>query len=343
MSTRDTRHRVNFLKYSHTVGLCVMVGRGFSYPVDTAIAKDGRLYVVNRGLDADELRQIRGTICSLDSEYFTDFGSFGEGDGQFVSPTAVALDSRGQVYVSDEYTHRISIYDSSGAFLSNWGKPGARAGELGGPSGLAFDSEDNLYIADHLNNRVQKFTSDGRFLLRFGSEGAGDGQFNLPWGLTVDPKGEVYVADWRNDRIQRFSPDGEFLGKYGNSGHGDGEFYRPSSVAVDSDGYIYVADWGNERVQVLDPSGDFVTKLRGEATLSAWAKDFLNTNVEEAEARAKSNLEPQFDFFEGDPFEESSHVEKYFWAPVSVKLISDGRLFVTECNRHRIQIYTRGL
>ena len=94
--------------------------------------------------------------------------------------------AEGQVYVSDEYTHRISIFDSSGVFLSNWGKPGARVGELGGPSGLAFDHDDNLYIADHLNNRIQKFTGDGRFLLSFGSEGADDGQFNLPWGLTVD-------------------------------------------------------------------------------------------------------------------------------------------------------------
>ena len=85
----------------------------------------------------------------------------------------------------------------------------------------------------------------------------------------------MYVADWRSDRIQRFSPDGEFLGKYGNPGHGDGEFCRPSSVAVDSEGYIYVADWGNQRVQVLDPLGDFVIKLRGEATLSEWARDFL--------------------------------------------------------------------
>ena len=341
MSTTDTRERVDFLKYSHTIGLCVMVGRGFSYPADTAIAKDGRLYVVNRGLDADELRQIRGTICSLDSKYFADFGSFGEGDGQFVSPTAVALDRRGQVYLSDEYTHRITIFDPSGVFVSNWGKPGSGEGELAGPSGIVFDSEDNLYVADHLNNRVQKFTSDGRFLLSFGSEGDGDGQFNLPWALTVDPKGEVYVADWRNDRIQRFSADGDFIRKYGISGHGDGEFYRPSSVAVDGEGYIYVADWGNERIQVLDSEGELVTILRGEATLSAWAQDFLNTNVEEAEARAKSNLEPQFAFFEGDPYEESSHIEKYFWAPVSVKLTGDGRLCVTECNRHRIQIYER--
>ena len=62
MSTMSTLERVDFLKYSHTVGLCVMLGRGFSYPADTGIAKDGRLYVVNRGLDADELRQVRGTI-----------------------------------------------------------------------------------------------------------------------------------------------------------------------------------------------------------------------------------------------------------------------------------------
>ena len=179
-------------------------------------------------------------------------------------------------------------------------------------------------------------------MLRFGSEGGGDGQFNLPWGVTVDPKGDVYVADWRNDRIQRFTPDGEFVSKYGSRGHGDGEFHRPSSVAVDGDGYMYVADWGNERVQVLDPEGAFVMKLRGQATLSRWAEDFLRINVEEAEARAKSNLEPELEYFEDTPHEESSHIEKLFWAPISVRFDAAGRLYVTESNRHRLQIYKRG-
>ena len=342
MRTTDSRERTDFLKYSYTIGLCVMEGRGFSYPSDTGIGEDGRLWVVNRGVDGEGYRQIRGTLCSLDSEYLGDFATFGEGEGQFVSPTAVALDSLGRVYVSDEYLHRITVFDQSGAFVSNWGKPGTSTGELNGPAGLAFDREDNLYVSDHKNSRVQKFTNDGRSLLCFGSEGAGDGQFDLPWGLTVDPRGEVYVADWGNNRIQKFSADGAFLGKFGAPGNGDGELYRPASVAVDSEGYMYVADWGNQRVQVLDADGDFVMKLLGEATLSAWAEDFFKANVEEAGARAISNLEPEIEFFTDDRHEASSHIEKLFWSPVSVKLTKDGWLCVTERDRHRIQIYTRG-
>ncbi len=164
---------------------------------------------------------------------------------------------------------------------------------------------------------------------------------DLPWGITVGPKGDVYVADWRNDRIQRFSPSGEFLAEFGESGNGDGQFNRPTSVAVDTDGYMYMADWGNERVQILDSKGGFVQKLRGEATLSKWAEEFLNANTEEAEARARSNLEPVLDFVSGNPHEESSHVEKYFWAPVAVELDAENRLYVTEANRHRIQVYVR--
>jgi hypothetical protein len=102
-----------------------------------------------------------------------------------------------------------------------------------------------------------------------------------------------------------------------------------------------VADWGNERVQVLDSQGGFVMQLRGEATLSKWAENFLSINVEEAAARATANLEPEVDYFVADPHEESSHIEKLFWSPVSVKLDSQERLYVTETSRHRVQVYRR--
>ena len=115
----------------------------------------------------------------------------------------------------------------------------------------------------------------------------------------------------------------------------------PICVAVDVDGYIYVSDWANERIQVLDSDGDFVAKYRGESTVSKWAQEFLDTNVEEAEPRSRSNLEPDPSMFGGDPHEESAHIEKYFWGPTSIKLDKEGRLFVTESNRHRIQIYER--
>ena len=340
MTTKAAKPKTDFLKYSLTIGLSTMEGRGFYYPSDTAIGKDDKLYTVSRSLDGD-VRGVRVTIFNLDSEYFGTFGTFGYDEGQIVWPTAIAIDSQGRFHVADEYHHRVTIYDSSGAFQKQWGVQGSKEGELDGPSGLVFDDEDNLYIVDHYNNRIQKFTTDGQFLLSFGTQGPGNGQLNMPWGITLDSRGDVYVADWRNDRIQRFSPDGEFVAAHGTSGRGDGEFYRPASVAVDSEGYMYVADWGNERVQVLDPDGGFVMKSRGEATNSKWAEDFLRINLEEAAARAKSDLEPDMEFFNDDPHEESSHIEKYFWAPVSVKLDDSGRLYVTESNRHRIQIFQR--
>ena len=173
----------------------------------------------------------------------------------------------------------------------------------------------NLYVVDHRNGRIQKFSAAGAFLSKFGSPGDGDGEFNLPWGLTVGPNGNVYVADWRNDRVQEFTAEGVFLGAYGSSGRGDGQFRGPTSVCVDVDGYMYIADWGNERVQLLDPKGRFVMKLRGQATDSVWAQEFLKANVEEAEARAKTNPEPRIQFFNDDPHEESSHIEHYFWSP----------------------------
>ena len=204
-----------------------------------------------------------------------------------------------------------------------------------------MDSEGNLLVSDSQNHRIQKFTKEGNFVSSFGTQGKGHGEFNLPWGITTNKDREIFVADWGNDRIQKFSPDGNFLAQYGTSGRGDGQFVRPSGVTVNPNGYIYVADWGNERIQILNPEGQFIQKLRGEATNSEWAEDFLGVNVEEAEARSRANMEPEFDLFNDDPHEESSHIEKLFWGPVSILLDKDERMFITETNRHRIQVYEK--
>ena len=329
------------LEYSHTIGIVAMEGRGFEYPTDTVVAKNGRMYVLNSARDFGE-RGVRVTVLDLDSEYYGTFGYLGEGDGQLVSPTCAAESSDGHIYVADDYTHRISAFNYDGGFVSRWGTRGSGEGELNGPSGLAFDRDNNLYVADTHNNRIQKFTAEGGFLLAFGSQGSSDGQFRLPWGVTVAPNGDLYVADWGNDRIQRFSPEGEFVASFGTSGREAGELRRPSGVAVDELGHMYVSDWGNERVQVLDGDGSLIQVLRGQATLSKWAASFMETNREEAEARASANLEPDLpEVYGDDPHAQSAHVESLFWAPMSVKLDDAGRVYVTESNRHRIQIYQR--
>ena len=343
MRTEDTgivTSSTPFLSYSFTVGMSNMEGRGFYFPTDAVIGGNGRIYVQNRSHPLVP-QAVRICVCDVDGGYYGTFGFHGEGDGQFIEHSSGAVDSEGLLYFSDEHLHRISIFDPSGEFVQKWGVHGSGEGELDSPSGLALDAADNLYVSDTHNNRIQKFTKDGRFLFSFGSEGEKDGQLKLPWGVTLGDGGNVYVADWGNDRIQKFSPDGHFLASYGSPGRDDGQFHRPAGVAVDDDGYIYVADWGNERVQVLDPDGGFIITLRGESTLSGWAENFLAVNVEEAEARAKANLEPEIDMFNDDPYDESAHTEKYFWAPVSVKLDDAGRLYVTEGLRHRIQVYER--
>ena len=331
------------LEYVKTIGLATnQIGRGFINPYDVAFSRDGRIFVLNH-CDSARKNLMRVGIVNLDEEeYLGEFGKgSGTGDDQFNSPVAMAFDTQDRLYVTDELNHRVTIFDASGKFLHKWDAAGSGDGEFNGPAGVAVDREDHVYIVDQHNSRVQKFTTAGKCLGQWGELGSRPGQFNLPWGVTTDAAGDVYVADWRNDRVQKFSPEGQFMASFGESGTGDGQFHRPSAVAVDAQGYVYVADWGNERVQVLGPQGEFVTKLRGEATLSKWAENFLNINIEEAAARATANLEMQIDYPVKTPHEESSHIEKLFWSPVSVKLDKDGLLYVTETGRHRIQVYGR--
>src|SRR5262245_35830338 len=168
------------LQYSHTIGRAEFSGPGFRAPVGLARGADDRLYVLNRSYEGRPDGK-RITICTVGKEeYITEFGrgvsaeqaSAEAPDGSFMWPTAIALDKAGNVYVSDEWYNRISIFTKDGAWLGKWGTPGAGDGELNRPSGIAFDQDDNLYVVDSLNNRIQKFTKDGKFLLKWGKAGS---------------------------------------------------------------------------------------------------------------------------------------------------------------------------
>ena len=294
------------------------------------------MYVLNRGgSDApDKLFYKRVTMCTVDEDYLGEFGTGGTGDGEFMWPSSIAIDRDENIYVSDEALQRISIFNKDGQYLSKWGTRGKGHGVFDRPAGIAFDRDDNLLVVDGLNNRVQRYTKDGKFL------GGWDGEFNMPWGIAVDHAQDVYVADWRNDRIQKFDTDGRYLASWGTSGRGDGEFRRPAGVGVDQEGRIYVADWGNERVLVLGPDGGFIAKLRGEAGLNRWAQDYFISNQDELEERRKADMEPEPDS-PGDDYlrDESASIEKLLWAPTTVKIDAQGRIYILDSCRFRIQIY----
>ena len=329
------------LDYVKTIGIVNngLNGRGFANPYDLQVTRDGRIFVLNRA-DPARAAGIRIGICNLDEDYLGEFyGGAGPGDGNLVWPVAMAFDAAERLYVTDEYNHRITVFDDQGNFLHKWGAPGAGPGQLNGPAGIAVGAGGDVYVVDQHNARVQRYTSGGEFVGQWGSFGAAPGQFNLPWGMTTDGAGQVYVADWRNDRIQKFTPDGEFLAAFGASGDGDGQFHRPTQVAVDAAGRIYVADWGNERLQALDAEGNFLLQLRGQATVSKWAQDYFDSNPEEKAERDHSNLMPPLPPHLNTPYHISSQTEPYFWGPVAVSLDNAGHLYVVETNRHRFQVY----
>ena len=93
------------------------------------------------------------------------------------------------------------------------------------------------------------------------------------------------MADWRNDRLQVFDTAGRSLATIGSSGTDDGQFRRPAGIAIDSAGHSIVADWGNERVQILQSDGTHLATLLGDATLSKWAREFLEASPDVAAKR----------------------------------------------------------
>ena len=284
----------------------------------------------------------RVTICTVDQEYLGEFGTGGQGDGEFWWPSSLAFDSEDRLYVADEALHRISIFDRQGQFLGKWGTGGSEAGQFNRVSSIIFDSEDNLLVSDSLNHRIQKFTKDGRVLASWGGPGEGPGSSICPgvsaWTARETLRGRL--AQRPNPKIQ---PDGKFLQRWGGSG--DGEFNRPAALAVDPEQNLYVADWGNERVQVLNPEGKMLAQLRGDSIPSRWADDYFAANPAEYATRLAANLEPELkrelkSGREGRR-EKSASVEKLLWGPTSVKLDSSGRIYIVDSCRHRLQIYRR--
>ena len=98
-------------------------------------------------------------------------------------------------------------------------------------------------------------------------------------------------------------------------------------MAVDKDGIIYVTDYKNDRLQVFDAEGSFITKLTGEATLSQWGRERVELNPVMLKAREMAQgLEER---------------EKAFQGPIAVEVDDEGRVFVVEVARHRLQIFCK--
>jgi tripartite motif-containing protein 71 len=184
------------------------------------------------------------------------YGEGGIEPGQLSSPSAVAIDDAGNLYVGDN--KGLFKFDSSGEFLLAFGPEGY----AGFTSAVAIGPDGVVYRSDPQSNVIVMYDpSSGEQIGTLGEPGSEDGQFNEPFGMTFDSDGNLYVVDRRNWRVQKFDATGEFVMSFGSRGDKNGEFINPRDVTVDAEGNIYVTDQVTYLVQKFSPEGEFLTRF----------------------------------------------------------------------------------
>jgi len=321
--------------FSHTVGR-----RDLAMVTGVVTGNNDIVYLLSRPTEMDpdapwdrigKMSQIGKYYIGTDwgsEELIKEFGSYGQDDNQFIWPAGIAIDKNENIYITDEWLNRVSVFDSEGKILSNWGSQSRRPGGLNRPSGIVAAKDESVYIVDSSTHRIQKFTNCGSYILGWGEYGREPGQMDSPWGIAIGPDEAIYVADHKNHRVQKFSPSGEYMASFGSYGSNRGALNRPTDVTLDDEGDIYICDWANNRVQIFDNEGKFITSLLGDAQqLSKWQQQTVDANADVIKARRRVyTLEPEWRL----AMPTGLHFDK-----------NRSRLIVADTQRARVQIYNK--
>jgi len=166
-------------------------GKHFNRPTDIAFGQDGGFYV------SDGYGNRRVARFDGDLRFLGQWGSEGEGEGQFVLPHAVTTDSEGLVYVADRTKWRVEVFTPEGGFLSQWS-------HIGKPYGIVYADDGCFYVCDGDNARVTKLDGSGRIVGFFGEKGNGPGQLSTAHDIAVAENGDILTAHL-DGRVQLFS------------------------------------------------------------------------------------------------------------------------------------------
>ena len=258
----------------------------FFGPSGVAVDSAGNVYVADEYNNAIRVIDPDGNVTTLSGNGtagFVDGTGGAQGSTEFNNPSAVALDSMGNLYVADLFNQRIRMVDASGntTTIAGNGTSGLVNGvsshaEFSFPDGIAFDSAGDIFVADGSNNQIREIDVNGNVTTLAGQKQSGfaDGNggqasFYQPVGLAIDESNNVYVADSDNSRLRKIDSSGNVttLSGNGTGGYADGtggangiaEFSGPRGVVLDGSGGLYVADGGNSRVRRIDSSGNAST------------------------------------------------------------------------------------
>jgi DNA-binding beta-propeller fold protein YncE len=181
----------------------------------------------------------------------------------FVEATAVAVDSRDNVFVYNRGAHPVIVFDQHGTFLRSWGE-----GMTSRAHGITIGPDDSVWLTDDGNHTIRHFTADGRLLMAIGdpdkpTAAHGGKPFNRPTHVALCPHtGDVYISDgYGNSRVHKYDPKGRLLFSWGDPGTDPGCFNIPHNIATDAAGLVYVADRENSRIQVFDSKGRYQYQL----------------------------------------------------------------------------------
>jgi len=263
-----------------------------STPRDVAVDPAGNVFILDTGNNRVLKVTPDGSIALYAGGGFP--GYFGDG-GQATQallnfPYGMALDSRGDLFISDSLNQRIRVVTPDGiintiAGINMRGFNGStspQGASLNIPSGLAVDSAGALYVADAWNHIVRKITqplSDHAQITTVAGSGliggfTGDGgparsaQLNFPYGVAIDLQGDILIADSGNHRIRKVDGQGTITTVAGSDhASGDGgpalaaRLFQPSGVAIDAGGSVYISDSSNNRVRRVAPDGTISTAV----------------------------------------------------------------------------------
>jgi len=169
----------------------------------------------------------------------------------FQSPTDVAWDSQGNIFVADGIGNaRIAKFTRDGVFVKSWGSRGTGDGQFKSAHGVAVDANGNVYVGDRGNGRIQVFDNDGNFKSSITSGGD-------PEAICISPGAHQYLyssnSNPANDldhggEIYKLELNGTVTGKFGQAGKGPRDFGSVNAIDCRNANTLYVAEAGNWRV-----------------------------------------------------------------------------------------------
>ena len=240
----------------------------FFDPMDVAVDSKGDVYVADQLNDRVRLIS-KGKVTTFAGAGLPGFKDGPAATALFSSPSGIAVDSKGNVYVADQNNDRVrhisggKVSTLAGSGTGGFKDGAAAAAQFSDPSGVAVDAKGNVYVADQNNDRV-RLIAGGKVstLAGSGTIGMKDGpaasaQFDTPIDVEVDATGRVFVADQNNHAVRVVSGGKvSTLAGDGYTGYKDGpaakaQFNFPTGLALGPKGQLYVADQINARIRVV--------------------------------------------------------------------------------------------